>query len=160
MNRYLRSALAGAATGGRTFTGLAALTLSTPAPPVGQPDTVLAKPWVKALVGLIAAQELVIDKLPATPSRLRPAPLTVRTLTGAGTGTIVARRGGPGGSGGPGGRPDVIGCALTAGVAAVAASWLGARWRQRAAPRLGSDFAAAALEDVAVFGLAYLGARP
>lgn len=156
MNRYLRSVLSGAATGGRTFTGLAALTLTTPKTPTGTPVAVLAKPWVKALVALIASQELVIDKLPNTPSRLQPGPLVVRSLTGAGTGILIARRGPNSVSRG---RSVMVGCALTGGAAAIGASWLGARWRQWAAPRLGSDFFAAALEDAAVIALAYAATR-
>jgi uncharacterized membrane protein len=151
MNRYLRSALAGAATGGRTFTGLAALTVT--ATPSGQPDAVLAKPWVKRLVVLVAAQELVADKLPNTPSRLQAAPLIVRALTGVGTGVIVARRGAA-----PVGRSTMIGCAVTAGVAAVAGSWLGACWRGWGAPRLGGDLPAALIEDAAVVAIAYAAA--
>ena len=38
MNRYLRSALAGAATGGRSFTGLAAVVLSAPPGMQGAPE--------------------------------------------------------------------------------------------------------------------------
>ena len=151
MNRYLRSAVSGVATGGRTFTGLAALTLATPSPSSKQPDAVLAKPWVKALVVAIAAQELVADKLPNTPSRLKAAPITVRGLTGAGTGIIIARREGAG----PTDRTTEIVCSLIGAAAALTGSWLGARWRKWAAPRLGGDLVAALIEDASVIAISY-----
>lgn len=74
--------LAGAATGCRTFTGLAALA------PAG-PDT--SNGCVKGLTALLATQELVIDKLPRTASRLEPLGLGIR-CTAAAAGLIIARR--------------------------------------------------------------------
>ncbi|HEY0718591.1 MAG TPA: hypothetical protein VGD68_13305, partial [Streptosporangiaceae bacterium] len=81
--RLASSALAGAASGARSATGLAALTLATRADAPGQPDRLLARPWVKAVAGLLASQEYVVDKLPAAPSRLEPPGLAAR-LAGAG----------------------------------------------------------------------------
>lgn len=63
VNVLARAALAGAATGARSFTGLAALTLATPPGPVTQPDRSLGKTWVKGLITLAASQELVMDTL-------------------------------------------------------------------------------------------------
>jgi uncharacterized membrane protein len=68
VNALVRAALAGTATGARSFTGLAALTLATPPGSATQPDRALSRPWVKGLVTLAAAQELVMDKLPQAPS--------------------------------------------------------------------------------------------
>ena len=67
------SALAGAASGARSFTGLAGLTLATSGGAEGQPDRTLGRPWVKAVAGLAAATEIGLDKLPNAPSR-RPRP--------------------------------------------------------------------------------------
>ncbi len=69
MTELLRSALAGAATGCRAFTGVAALTLATPSKPPGQPDQLLSKRWVKSPAAALAVQELALDKLPQAPSR-------------------------------------------------------------------------------------------
>jgi uncharacterized membrane protein len=46
-------------------------------------------PLAAALFGLAAIGELVVDKLPRTPSRLKPAPLAVRCLVGASCGYIL-----------------------------------------------------------------------
>ena len=82
MNAFVRAALAGAATGARSFTGLAALTLATPPGSAAQPDRALSLPWVKGLVTLAAAQELVMDKLPQAPSRLGVMGLGARVAAG------------------------------------------------------------------------------
>jgi len=82
VNAFVRAALAGAATGARSFTGLAALTLATPPGSATQPDRALSLPWVKGLVTLAAAQELVMDKLPQAPSRLGVMGLGARVAAG------------------------------------------------------------------------------
>jgi uncharacterized membrane protein len=95
-----RAALIGAATGSRSFTGLAALT--APSSAATQPDRTLRKSWVKALVTAGALGELGADKLPATPDRLAPRGLTGRVLIAALTGQIVVRRQWPPRPGDPG----------------------------------------------------------
>lgn len=62
----LRVALLGIVTGMRTFVPFALLAWL--APPVGW----LAKIWVRVAITLASASELVVDKLPNTPSRLSP----------------------------------------------------------------------------------------
>jgi uncharacterized membrane protein len=158
----VRAVLAGAATGSRSLTGFAALTLSTPAG-FAQPDRALGAGWVKALSAVAALQELVIDKLPNTPGRLKPAGLGARVAVGAAVGMIVARREWPPRSGelgpaGPAGGAAVVAPAVAAATAAVAAAWLGARWRQVAARHFGQDHAGAVIEDLAAMSLAWVAA--
>ncbi|SHG99841.1 hypothetical protein SAMN05443575_3052 [Jatrophihabitans endophyticus] len=167
-----RSVLAGAATGGRTFTGLAALAVTTPRGAREQPDATLAEPAVRAAVSLAALGELAADKLPQAPSRLSPAGLPGRVLAAGACGAIVARRAGAAGpqpaeaaqgreGGGAAlapGRPGVPAaqvavCAGAAAAASIGAAWLGVRWRGWAAARLNASLAAL-LEDAVVVGLA------
>ena len=153
MNALARAALAGAATGARSFTGLAALTLATPPGSAAQPDRSLGRPWVKGLVTLAAAQELVMDKLPQAPSRLGLMGLGARVTTGAAVGTTAARR-----------EPEPSGAAVAAAVAvavgtAVAAAWLGATWRRVAARRFGTDYVGAGAEDLLAVSLAWTATR-
>jgi uncharacterized membrane protein len=183
MNIYQRSALAGACTGGRSFTAMAALTLVAPATGKGQPDALLGRAPIRALMTIIAAQEYVLDKLPWVPGRLRPGPLAVRGLLGASTGLIIAvrqervaealgTRGPTSPAAGPtstlpvepssvteGAVPERsvsgrLACTFVATASAIGSSWLGARWRAWAAPRLGGDVAAALIEDACVLLLA------
>jgi len=129
VNAFVRAALAGAATGARSFTGLAALTLATPPGSAAQPDRALSLPWVKGLVTLAAAQELVMDKLPQAPSRLGVMGLGARVAAGAAVGAVAARH-----------EPEPSSGATVAAVAVavgttVTAAWLGqpgAGWRRGA----------------------------
>ncbi len=54
----------------------------------------LAPPFPRLLLRLAAAGEVVVDKLPATPSRLAPGPLAGRLISGSICGVVLARRGG------------------------------------------------------------------
>lgn len=177
VNVLVRAALAGLATGARSFTGLAALTLATPAASARQPDRSLRRPWVKGLVTLAAVQELVMDKLPQAPSRLGVIGLGGRVTTAAAVGTVAAQRGaGPAAvkpetpgthtqsadaelvaTSGPAPSAAVVAAAVTTAVsAAVGAAWLGAAWRKAAAERFGTDYAGAGIEDVVAISLAWL----
>ena len=177
VNVLVRAALAGVATGARSFTGLAALTLATPAASARQPDRWLRHPWVKGLVTLAAVQELVMDKLPQAPSRLGVIGLGGRVTTAAAVGTVAAQRGaGPAAvkpetpgthtqsadaelaaTSGPAPSGAVLAVAVTTAVgAAVGAAWLGAAWRKAAAERFGTDYAGAGIEDVVAISLAWL----
>jgi hypothetical protein len=167
----LRAALAGAATGGRAFTGVAALVLATPARPATQPDRALSLSWVKRGAALLAAGELAADKLPQAPSRLALPGLGLRCGAAAAAGLIIARRaqasGSAAGRGYPSAAdspsPDVRGgavaCAAVATAAAVGAAWLGTRWRSWAAGHIGPDYIGAGLEDAVVVSLAGLSTR-
>jgi uncharacterized membrane protein len=175
----VRAALAGVATGARSFTGLAALTLATPAASARQPDRCLRRPWVKGLITLAAVQELVMDKLPQAPSRLGVIGLGGRVTTAAAVGTVAARRGpGPAAvkpetpgthtqsadaelvaTSGPASGAVVAAAVTTAVSAAMGAAWLGAAWRKVAAERFGTDYAGAGIEDVVAMSLAWLATR-
>ena len=179
VNVLVRAALAGVATGARSFTGLAALTLATPAASARQPDRCLRRPWVKGLVTLAAVQELVMDKLPQAPSRLGVIGLGGRVTTAAAVGTVAARRGpGPAAvkpetpgthtqsadaelvaTSGPASGAVVAAAVTTAVSAAMGAAWLGAAWRKVAAERFGTDYAGAGIEDVVAMSLAWLATR-
>jgi uncharacterized membrane protein len=159
------AALAGAATGARSFTGLAALTLAARRDAGTQPDRSLGRPWVKTTASALAVQECVLDKLPGVPSRLA-APGLVTRLAGAGVSAVViVRRTEPdhahladvrGDAGVPGqqGIPDPDARASAAPGAAAATAWAGTRWRAWASERLGRDWIAAGIEDAAAFALA------
>ena len=177
VNVLVRAALAGVATGARSFTGLAALTLASPAASARLPDRCLRRPWVKGLVTLAAVQELVMDKLPQAPSRLGVIGLGGRVTTAAAVGTVAAQRGaGPAAvkpetpgthaqsadaelvaTSGPAPSPAVVAAAVTTAMsAAVGAAWLGVAWRKAAAERFGTDYAGAGIEDVVAISLAWL----
>lgn len=148
--RLAGSALAGAASGARSATGMAALTLATRPGASAQPDRVLGRPWVKTAAGVLAAPEYVVDKLPVVPSRLGAAGLAPRLAAAAVAGVVIARR-----------EPDAVTapvlaacCAVTGLGAAAATAWLGSRWRAWATARLGHDWIGAGLEDVTALTLA------
>ena len=68
-----RSLAIGAATGGRSFSGIAAVSLSST-----RDERPLGNPVAKVLVGLLAVGELVLDKSPKAPNRLEPPGLAGR----------------------------------------------------------------------------------
>ncbi|GAA3216606.1 hypothetical protein ACFO1B_15420 [Dactylosporangium siamense] len=135
MTTLLRAAALGAAAGARSVTPVAVLALRRPG-------------WGRAVAGVAALGELVADKLPRTPSRLKPAPLAGRIVLGAVAGAGYARRQGV--------APVVP--ALAAAAAALAASYAGARWRAYAA-RSSFSVPAAVAEDAAAVALAWVSAR-
>lgn len=150
----LRAAAAGASTGGRTFTALAALVAATPAEADTRPDSTLDRTWVRATTVLLALGELTADKLPQAPSRLSPPGLGGRVLTAAGVGALVAHR-----AERSAGRRDLVLGATLSVAAAVVTAWLGVRGRALGASRLGDDRPGAVLEDAVVLGLAATVAR-
>jgi len=157
--RVAGSALAGAATGARSFTGLAALTLATRPGASTQPDRALGRPWVKVIAGLAGAQEYALDKLPSGPSRLAPPGLASRLAGAAGSGVIIARRdpgqpGEPDGPGAPATPAETGSCAAAAVTAALATAWLGLHWRGWAAAQFGHAWIGAVLEDLTTLALA------
>jgi uncharacterized membrane protein len=111
---------------------------------LGPPYPFLASPEVTAGLGLAAAGELVADKLPIVPNRLKPGPLAGRIAFGAAAATALVKT-----SGGP------VGTAALAGaVGATAGSLAGFAWRTTAARALGlPTLAAALLEDAAAVAL-------
>jgi uncharacterized membrane protein len=148
-NDLLRAAALGAATGGRSSAGpLAAALSSRPWDGCGVARR-LGSRTGRVVTVLMAAGELVVDKLPATPSRTAGMVLAPRVLLGAAAPAAVAGR--------EGRRLAVP--ALVGAAAAVGASLLGVRWRAAAARRFGSDLPGALVEDAVTAGLGYLGAR-
>lgn len=128
-----KSLLVGLAAGGRSSFGLAAPLLTSNA-------TRARVLGVTAVLG-----EMVVDKLPATPSRLDAGLLGGRVVAGAVGGATVAARNGHAGL-------SVVAAAL--GVAgSVAGSVLGAAWREIAADK-GFAWPAALAEDAASLAVA------
>ncbi|MEV6848027.1 hypothetical protein [Actinoplanes sp. NPDC051411] len=136
MNNLVRAGLLGAATGARSATPLAALASHG------------GNRWLSALATVAAGGELIADKLPGTPSRVKPAPLAARIVTGAVAAGLDARRRHRG----------VAGPALVGAAAAAAGSYAGAWWRAFAAHR-GFAVPAALAEDGTAILLATLAAR-
>ncbi|MGI5242031.1 hypothetical protein [Dactylosporangium sp. CA-139066] len=130
----VRAALLGASAGARSATPLAAV-----AAPRGG--------WLRGLTGAAALAELVVDKLPRTPSRLAPGPLAGRVVSGALAGGAYARRR----------KAGLVAPVLVAAAAALVASHAGARWRAAAARRSLAG-PAAVIEDSAAVALAWAGA--
>lgn len=92
---------------------------------------------------IVAICELVVDKLPKTPSRKQPVPFAIRILSGGLVGATVGAAGGK----------LVIGLFLGA-VGAVAGTLGGAALRAKLASAFHRDFPAAILEDVAAVAIA------
>jgi uncharacterized membrane protein len=160
--------LAGAATGARSFTGLAALTLAAPGGAATQPDRTLARPWAKAVAGALAAQECVLDKVPGAPSRLAPPGLAARLAAAAAAAVIIVRRAAPepdrpadagadpevlAGEPEPGRAAELTACVLVAVGTAAAAAWAGTRWRAWASGQFGRDWVGAGIEDATAVSL-------
>ncbi|HEV2887781.1 MAG TPA: hypothetical protein VGX49_12775 [Jatrophihabitans sp.] len=137
MSVLIRAVLLGLATGGRSTAGLAALALTNPSS-----AGALGNRWTRWLAGTAAAGELVEDKLPQTPSRLRPEGLVPRLALGAASGAILTHR-----EGGSRNRTALAGALGLLGAAA--GSRLGASWRQLAGRRFGSSPSHSADSDAA-----------
>jgi len=133
MNVALRALGLGAATGLRTMAA----------------PTAMFGGEGNAVVLLGALGELVVDKLPATPSRTRPIGLLARTVAAGFACAALAKRA----------NEDAAEAVLIGVTGALSAAFLGAAYR-RAVARAGlPDFPAAVLEDAlaytAAFQLAY-----
>lgn len=104
-----------------------------------------------AALGLAAAGELVVDKLPGTPSRTRPGPLGGRIAIGALVGAAVAQEAGA----------TVPAGAVLGAAGAAAGSFAGAAYRRVAAEATGlPDPVLALAEDATAVGLAAVALRP
>jgi len=120
-------ALLSAASGARTFAGVAAI---SPGP-----------------ARVLAAGELIYDKVPTVPKRTEPALLLGRVVAGAVVGMVVGRR-----TGSDRGTSAAIG-----GLIALASTYATYRMRRALSMRL-SAVAAALVEDAIVVGTAAVGA--
>jgi len=138
----VRAALLGAASGSRSTMGLAALVVTAR-------TGWLARPPVRIAFVVGAAIELVIDKLPMTPSRLQARGLISRAVTGAVSGAVVARRVDQSSSNAQLGAAALIGSG-----AALKFALIGAGWRGLAERRFGHDQPGAVAEDLASATLA------
>lgn len=136
-----RSLAIGAATGGRSFSGIAAISLSST-----RDERPLGNPVAKVLVGLLAVGELVLDKSPKAPNRLEPPGLTGRMVFGGASAGLLARRH----SASP--IPQVVVGMAAALTAAFAGHW----GRSRLAGRFGADLPGALIEDGVVQSLAWV----
>lgn len=142
MSPFLKAALLGAATGGRSATGVAALALRPGTGP-------LTTPWGRRITVALAVGELIADKTPFVPSRLSPPALIGRVVAGAAGGATLGRRAGI----------SPLAPALIAAAATVLGSVAGAQWRGYAAARGWNSVAAALLEDAATVALATVATR-
>jgi uncharacterized membrane protein len=146
----VRALVLGAATGGRSASGLAALALTTIRSDSGSGWVArLGGRWGRGLSAAAALGELAIDKSPRAGSRLAPPALGGRVVAGLVAGAALARRSGAG----------PLWPALLSAGGAVAGSVTGARWRAYAASRGWNPLAAALAEDAVVIALAAAAAR-
>ena len=105
----------------------------------------LASPWAVAVTTPMALSELVIDKLPATPSRTQPGAIAARAASGALAGAALGA-----------GRPVAGLAALAGAVGAGAATLLGHALRAQLAKAAGKDWPVALTEDALAGGGALL----
>jgi uncharacterized membrane protein len=134
-----RSVAIGAATGGRSFSGIAAVSLSSAR------DEPLGNPLVKVIVGLLAVGELVLDKSPKAPSRVDPPGLAGRMIFGGASAGLLARR-----------RSTAPIAQIVVGTAAALSAAFAGHWaRSRLAARFGADLPGALIEDGVVQSLAW-----
>ncbi len=131
----VRAFAIGVASGGRSCAGLGALSLLTPSRSA-QLHVLSSRP-ASALLSLAAGSELVMDKLPTTPSRLEPPVLAARITTGSVAAGALARRED---------RSPVV-AAVLGGVGAAVGSYAGAAWRRRFATGSRPDWQGALIED-------------
>lgn len=138
----LGSLLLGAASGARGQLGVATVVArSDPSLP-----GLFRQPWTRRLLVAAAAGELVVDKLPSTPSRLEPAGIAGRLAMGALAAGLFARtRQAP--------WPPA---AAIGGLFAVVAAKIGHDVRARLAQHA-PDPAVAVVEDALALGLAAAG---
>jgi uncharacterized membrane protein len=147
-NLILRTAILGFATGLRTTWGLASLGLRAHTAPrgfKGTPFGWLAYRPVATLLGLMAAGELVGDKLPIVPDRIAPVPLLGKVQFGSLVGSATYTE-----QDAPWWQGALIGAAC-----AVAGAFAGYNYRTRVARALNvPDLPVALTEDAAAAGLA------
>jgi uncharacterized membrane protein len=140
----VEAALAGVATGLRSTVGVGALVETASH---GLPIT-LTRPPFRLAAGLGVAGELVVDKLPNTPSRLDPPGLLARIALASVAGAVIARSS----------DRRVAPAIVVAATAALLSARIGHGLRARASRHV-PPFAAAVGEDIAALGLAAIAAR-
>ena len=148
MRPVLRAALAGVATGARSFSVVAACART----PGGDTpiERTLHRPLVRKGLGRSALGEMVGDKLPMTPPRTSPPALGGRVVLSALAGAVVSAR-----AGGSARAGALVGLGTS-----TAWTFGGPRYRAAAAARTGNDLPGALGEDAAALVLARLVTRP
>ncbi|OMH34390.1 hypothetical protein [Tersicoccus sp. Bi-70] len=143
-----RSSILGIAAGIRSSLGVAGPVLAG-RPAVASGNASGGRSIGRVAATLAVAGEMVVDKLPATPSRLDPGPFVGRLVSGATGATILAHR-----------ENAVLDVPVIAGAAgALAGSWGGATWRSWAQRELGWTWQAALIEDGVGLSLAAIASR-
>jgi uncharacterized membrane protein len=105
----------------------------------------LSYSWTPWILTILAAGELVTDKLPSTPSRKVPVQFAARILSGGLCGAAL----------GVAGR-DLVGGLVAGAIGAVIGTLGGAAFRARLAIAFGRDRPAAFIEDLVAIGGAIL----
>ena len=149
---FLLCLLIGGATGLRSMTGIAMVTLAAqPHWPhfkwlhlSGTGLNFLAHPVAMIIFVVLALGELVADKLPVVPARIQPGPLAARFAFGALCASALAVAAGA----------SWIVPALIGGIAAVVAAYAGYWLRRSITSRGVKDLAVALLEDATAILLA------
>lgn len=105
----------------------------------------LGSAWTPWILTVFALGELIVDKLPSTPSRKAPGGFGARIVTGGLSGAAIATAGG-----------GMMGGLIAGIVGAVIGTIGGHAFRARLAAAFGRDRPAALIEDVIAIGVALL----
>jgi uncharacterized membrane protein len=141
---YACAAAIGAVSGLRSMTGPAIIVTAVRAKRLKVKRTPLA--WLGSskampIASALAIGEMIADKLPFIPARVKPGPLAGRAVAGAICGYAVFRA--------RGGNRQAVRGALIGSAAALAAAWVGYQYRRKSPfPALAS----ALIEDVVAAG--------
>ena len=142
---YVVAAALGAVAGLRALTAPALLSYFASRPENSEfKDNFLASPKIAAVLGLLAAGELIGDKLPSTPNRTEPPGLIARVISGATVGGSVCAA-----------RKKSLRTGIVIGaLSAVAAAYIGQNIRREIAQRSSIPSAAiGAVEDALAVGI-------
>ena len=144
---YLFAFLIGVVAGSRTFTAPAAVSWAARLQWLhlsGTPLGFLGSPATPFILTLLAIGELVVDKLPNTPSRMAPKGFVARIVSGAFCGAALSLAGG-----------GVFGGLIAGGIGAVVGTWSFSQLRARLAKAFGGwDLPAALIEDACAIAAA------
>lgn len=152
MKVYARAVTLGFAAGLRSMTPLAWLsrTSNLDPEPTNAVEEMLNSPTARIVTSMLASGELIGDKLPITPSRLKPGPLAGRLGIGALAGMRICRRY----------HQSLVVGAILGAASATAGSFAGNYARTRLAERIKVlSFVLGLAEDGLAVGLAWLAVR-
>ncbi|MEO8971640.1 MAG: DUF4126 family protein [Ktedonobacteraceae bacterium] len=151
-NVYARAATLGFVAGLRSMTPLAWLsrTSQRDPEPANAVEEMLDSPAARIVTSMLASGELIGDKLPVIPSRLKPGPLTGRLLIGGLVGMRICRRY----------HQSLVVGAILGAASAAAGSYAGNFARTRLAENTKiPKFVPGLAEDGLAMGLAWLAVR-